>query len=131
MKKYKIYVKKDGDRDDEENEEQDGEAQGAFGSRSVQARMVLGLDTGPTDGSDGHCRGAPAAGGRIRLLAPPLNQSPHSSRAHSSCSLFILEAASRLTRLIIFSRLELLLESRRHARHVSKVLINGSLRYAV
>ena len=33
----------------------------------------------------------PAAGGRIRLLAPPLNQSPHSSRAHSSCSLFILE----------------------------------------
>ena len=37
-------------------------------------------------------RQAPApAGGRIRLLAPPLNQSPHSSRAHSSCSLFILE----------------------------------------
>ena len=57
MKKYKIYVKKDGDRDDEENEEQDGEAQGAFGSRSVQARMVLGLDTGPTDGSDGAAAG--------------------------------------------------------------------------
>ena len=37
---------------------------------------------------------APAAGGRIRLLAPPLNQSPHSSRAHSSCSLFICSLSS-------------------------------------
>ena len=93
MKKYKIYVKKDGDRDDEENEneEQDGEAQGAFGSRSVQARMVLGLDTGPCLAprmAQMVPRQAPApaaAGGRIRLLAPPLNQSPHSSRAHSFC----------------------------------------------
>ena len=61
MKKYKNYVKKDGNRDDEEKKERYGEAQGAFGSRSVQARMVLGLDTGPTDGSDGHCwcRGRP------------------------------------------------------------------------
>ena len=36
----------------------------------------------------------PAAGGRIRLLAPPLNQSPHSSRAHSFCSLFICSLSS-------------------------------------
>ena len=81
LKNQKHWKKsEDGDDEEADEKEQDGEAQGAFGSRDVQR---LGWCSAPAPWP--LLLPSPAGGTflLLRLLAPPHNQSPPSSRAHS------------------------------------------------